>query len=335
MSTQPHLSILFPCRDAERTVDEALDSLVHQTYGDFEVVAIDDGSTDSTVSRLAAWANRDSRIRVIDIEPAGIVTAINTAAANARGDLLVRMDADDISAPQRLEKQVRLLQAHPNLAACGTQVRYFPRSVVRDGARRYEAWINSVNTPDEIERDLFVECPIPHPTLAVRRHAFEEVGGYRETGWPEDYDLVLRLWRAGWQLGKVPEVLLHWREGSDRLSRTDPRYSEGAFCECKVHFLSARTCNRPVVICGAGPVGKAFARALQNKGHTIAAFVDLDPRKIGQTIHGAPVIKRAGIGAFPDAYFLAAVASAQARQEIRQYLSDTGLREIKEFCAVA
>ena len=161
------------------------------------------------------------------------------------------------------------------------------------------------------------------------------MGGYRETGWPEDYDLVLRLWKAGWQLGKVPEVLLHWREGSDRLSRTDPRYSEGAFRECKVHFLSARTCNRPVVICGAGPVGKAFARALQNKGHTIAAFVDLDPRKIGQTIHGAPVIKRAGIGAFPDAYFLAAVASAQARQEIRQYLSDTGLREIEEFCAVA
>jgi len=329
------LSVLLPCRDVEHTVDQALDSLVTQTYGDFEIVAVNDGSTDSTVSRLAAWAGRDSRIRVIDNEPAGIVTALNTAAAASRCDLLVRMDADDISAPQRLEKQVRLLHEQPTLAGCGAQVRYFPRSVVRDGARRYEAWINSVNTTNEIERDLFVECPIPHPTLAIRRHAFEEVGGYRETGWPEDYDLVLRLWRAGFQLGKVPEVLFHWREGSDRLSRTDPRYSEGAFRECKVHFLSTRIRNRPVVICGAGPVGKAFARELQNTGHTVAAFVDLDPRKIGQTIYGAPVIKRTGIGTFPDAYFLAAVASAQARQEIRDYLGATGLEEIRDFCAVA
>ena len=335
MNNQPHLSVLLPCRDAERTIDEALESLVQQTYDDLEVVAINDGSTDSTASRLAVWAERDSRIRVFETEPAGIVSAINTAAAKARGDMLVRMDADDISTTQRLERQVMLLHEHPDFAGCGAQIRYFPRSTVRDGARRYESWINSVNSPAEIERDLFVECPIPHPTLAIRRSAFEAVGGYHETGWPEDYDLVLRLNEADFRLGKVPEVLLHWRERPDRLSRTDPRYSEDAFRKCKVHFLSARTRNRPVVICGAGPAGKAFARELQNTGHTIAAFVDLDPRKIGQTIHGAPVIKRAGIGAFPDAYFLAAVASAHARQEIRSYLSDVGLKETDDFCAVA
>jgi glycosyltransferase involved in cell wall biosynthesis len=335
LKNQPHLSVLLPCRDAERTIDDALESLVQQTYDNLEVVAVNDGSTDATASRLAVWAERDSRIRVIETEPAGIVSAINAAAAKARGDLLVRMDADDISANQRLERQVMLLHEHPDFAGCGTQIRYFPRSTLRDGARRYESWINSVNTPAEIERDLFVECPIPHPTLAIRRSAFEAVGGYHETGWPEDYDLVLRLNEADFRLGKVPEVLLHWRERPDRLSRTDPRYSEDAFRKCKVHFLGARVRDRPVVVCGAGPVGKAFAIELQAQDHTIVAFVDLDPRKLGQTIHGAPVIEPTDITAFPHAYFLAAVASVQARQEIRNYLSGSGRKEMDDFCAVA
>ena len=106
------------------------------------------------------------------------------------------------------------------------------------------------------ERDLFVECPIPHPSLVVRTAAFERVGGYRDTEWPEDYDLVLRLWQEGYRLGKVPEVLLEWREGDQRLSRTDPRYGEEAFRRCKVHYLGHRLAGRSVVVWGAGPVGR-------------------------------------------------------------------------------
>ncbi|UCG88268.1 MAG: glycosyltransferase [Gemmatimonadota bacterium] len=335
MTTVPRVSVLLPCRNAESTLREAVRSLVGQTYGDIEVIAVDDGSTDSTSHLLAAWNERDSRVRVVCTEARGIVATLNKAAATARGELLARMDADDVAAPQRFEKQVELLDATPALAACGTQVRYFPRDTVRDGARRYEEWVNSINTPKEIERDLFVECPLPHPTLLVRREAFERAGAYRDARWPEDYDLVLRLWRAGYRLGKVAEPLLDWREGPDRLSRTDARYSEAAFRRCKVTYLEHRIRNRPVVICGSGPVGKAFALELQHQGHHVVAFLDLDPRKIGQTIHGAPVVKPTAIRDYPQAYFLAAVASPESRSEIRTYLSEAGLCEIADFCAVA
>ena len=331
----PRVSVLLPCRDAASTLDEAMASLTAQTFDDFEVVAVDDGSADGTGEALARWAARDPRIHTERIPPQGIVAALRIAAGYARGELLARMDADDIALPRRLERQVALLDTNPDVVACGTRVRYIPRELVRDGARRYESWINDVVQPEEIERDLFVECPIPHPSLIVRRMAFERAGGYRDAGWPEDYDLVLRLWQEGGRLGKVPEVLLEWREGGERLSRNDPRYSEDAFRRCKVHYLKRRIAERPVVVWGAGPVGKAFARALQSAGEVVVAFVDLDPRKIGQVIHEAPVLRPSDIGGYRSAYVVAAVGSTEARAEIRASLAAAGFREPAECCAVA
>lgn len=312
-----------------------MQSMVDQTFESIEIIAVDDGSTDQTNTMLKEWESRDRRLRCIETHPRGIVSALNLAAETARGELLARMDADDIADPLRLEMQVNLLDTSRQMAACGTLIRYFPRSNVRDGARRYEKWINAVVSPEEIERDMFVECPIPHPTLVLRRDAFEYVGGYRANSWPEDYDLILRLWESGHILGKVPISLLEWRESPNRLSRTDSRYGEVAFRECKAKYLGKRIAGRKVVVCGSGPVGKAFGLALQANSHVLAAFVDLDPRKIGQTIHGATVVHPNAVGDFLDCYFLAAVGSAKGRGEIRSMLIEAGLNEPAEFCAVA
>ncbi len=327
--------MLLPCRNAAATLDEALASIARQTLSDFELIAVDDGSSDDTPSILAEWARRDSRINAVSTPPKGIVAALNTAAECAQGDVLARMDADDIAAPQRLERQLAFLDSHRDLVACGSRIRYMPRARLKDGALRYERWINSVVTADDIERDLFVECPIPHPTLVMRKAAFDAVGEYRDNGWPEDYDLLLRFWESDYLFGKVPDVLLDWREGPDRLSRTDSRYSEDAFRACKAHYLRSRTAGRSVVVWGAGPVGKAFARALQREDHTVVAFVDLDPRKIGEIIHGAPVIHPSAIGEYRAAYVVAAVGSPGAREEIRASLRRAGRDEPEEFCAVA
>jgi glycosyltransferase involved in cell wall biosynthesis len=335
VAAAPRTSFLVPCRDAADTLDDALHSLVHQTADDFEVVIVDDGSAYRTRRALDAWATRDARIRIVRTARQGIVTALNRAAAAARGTIFARMDADDIAEPERLERQLALLDASPDLAACGTAIRYFPRRTLRGGARRYEAWINGVTAPDAIERDLFVECPLPHPTVVIRRDAFEAVGGYRDMGWPEDYDLVLRLWAARYRLGKVPHTLLRWRDGSARLSRRDARYAPEAFRRCKVHFLRHRTGDRPIVVWGAGPVGKAFARTLADAERTIEAFVDLDPRKIGQEIHGAPVIPPSAITHYRHAYVLAAVGQPPARAAIRRALHAAGFREPVDCCAVA
>jgi glycosyltransferase involved in cell wall biosynthesis len=329
--------VLLPVRDGATHLEEAVASIEAQTLADLEVIAVDDGSSDETPDLLHAWAACDRRVRVLRQEPSGIVTALERARSEARGRYLARMDADDVAAPERLAAQLELMERHPDLTACGTLVEYFPRDLVREGARRYEAWINAAVTPDQIERALFVECPLAHPTFFLRASAVADVGGYRDRGWPEDYDLLLRLWASGGRFAKVPETLMRWREGERRLSRTDHRYAPAAFRACKVHHLT-RTLLRgrdSVVIWGAGPVGKALSRDLAREGVRLDAFVDLDPRKIGQQIHGAPVVDTQGGLALRSSYHLAAVGQPGARRRLVALLAGAGLVEVADFVAVA
>lgn len=333
----PPISVLLPVRDGAAHLEEAAASLEAQTEGDFEVLAVDDGSTDATPEVLAAWSARDPRVRVLRQEPAGIVAALERARAHARGRWLARMDADDVCDPERFRLQRALLEGSPALAGCGSWVRYFPRHRLRDGARRYEEWLNGSAAPAEVSREIFVECPLAHPTFFLRADAVEAVGGYRDLGWPEDYDLVLRLWGAGHALANVPRVLLHWREGEGRLSRTHGAYDPQAFVACKVHHLRATLLRggRGAAVWGAGPVGKAFARALLAAGTPVAAFVEVDRRKIGQEIHGAPVLDTPGGLALQGVLHLAAVGQPGGRQTLRGLLREGGLEELRDFVAVA
>ncbi len=344
----PRVSVLLPCRDAAPWLPDCIASLGAQTEGSFEVLTLDDGSVDGTRGLLEAWAERDPRVRLLTAAGSGIVAALNRLAAAARAPVLARMDADDVARPERFARQLALLRARPAVVACGTGVRYVPPGEAGSGTRRYEAWLNALHEPGELARDLFVECPIAHPTLMVRRVAFEAVGGYRDRGWPEDYDLVLRLAGASGQLANVAEVLLDWRLHPRRLSGRDRRYAPDAFRRLKIHALRRGPVpgDRPLVVWGAGKVGKAFARAWQAEGALprIVAFVDLDLRKIGQTIHDAPVIdpetleaRFRGAAGRPERrpFVLAAVGSPGARGEIRGALEAMGARELEDFRAVA
>jgi glycosyltransferase involved in cell wall biosynthesis len=329
--------VLLPARDGGRHLPECIASLEAQTCRGFEVIAVDDGSTDDTPELLRAWASRDARVRVLRQDPRGLVAALEHARAHARARYLARMDADDVAAPERLERQLDLMEARPDLTGCGCGIRYFPEALIKDGARRYQEWINDLIDPEQIARDLFVECPIAHPTFFVRADAVAAVGGYRDLGWPEDYDLLLRLWEAGGRFAKVPAPLLHWREGPGRLSRVHPSYGPDAFRRLKVEALR-RTLLRDrngVLVWGAGPTGKAFARALRDASLTVRAFVDLDRRKIGQVVHGAPVVPPARVNDFRGAFCVAAVGQPGARAEIRAALEALGWRETLDFVAVA
>lgn len=335
--TAAPVSVLLPVRDGAEHLSECIASLRAQTDGDFEVVAVDDGSRDATQDLLRSWASVDPRVRVLTQEPAGLVVALERARSHARGRWLARMDADDAALPGRLAAQRALMERDACLVGCGCGVRYVPRERIRGGALRYERWLNGLTTPEALARDLFVECPLAHPTFFLRADAVAAIHGYRDLGWPEDYDLLLRLWRAGGRFGTVPEVLLQWREGERRLSRTHPSYSAAAFRRCKAHHLAATLLSGRdgVVVWGAGPTGKAFARALEVENIPIRAFVDLDPRKVGQRIRGAPVLSPAGVQEYRNSFCVAAVGQAGARAEIRASLAALGWREGTDFVAVA
>jgi glycosyltransferase involved in cell wall biosynthesis len=337
--TTPLVSVLLPVRDAGPYLEACLASLHRQTLAEHEVVAVDDGSGDGSLDTLRRWAGSDPRVRVLAQPRAGLVAALNAGLDACRGPVVARMDADDVCHPRRLELQLRLLEERPDVGVVGCGIRFFPRRAVAGGFRRYETWLNSLVRHAEMARERFVESPLAHPSAVVRRPLLAAAGGYRDCGWPEDYDLWLRLFGTGVVFAKVPDPLLFWREHGARLTRRDPRYGVDAFLRCKAHFLLEGPLRaRPrVLLWGAGRTGRRLATHLLAGGGEVAAFVDIDPAKIGRTARGRPVVAPDDLPGLlaPGTLVLAAVAARGARGLIRARLDGVGLAEGSDYYCVA
>jgi hypothetical protein len=325
-------------RDGGEALLSCLDSLAAQTLADHEVVAVDDGSRDGSGDRLRARAARDPRLRVLATPPRGLVPALALALAEARAPVVARMDADDLAHPRRLEAQVSRLaeDAAVDVLGCRVAIGARPGHAPGAGMRAYVDWVNGLVDHDAIARDRFVESPLVHPSVAMRTAALRSLGGWREFDGPEDYDLWLRAFEAGLRFAKLPEVLLEWRDSPGRLTRTDPRYAPAAFARLKAEALArGPLAARPAVVWGAGPVGKGFARALRAAGVRVRAFVEVDPRKIGQRVHGVSVVALDAAAALRPAVHLAAVGQKGARERARAEAARLSLADGRDFFAVA
>lgn len=330
----PLVSVLLPYRDADATIEEALESVLAERGVDLEVIAADDGSTDGGPTKVARLAARDARVVPIATGGIGIAGALSRATAAARGELLARMDGDDVSVGGRLALQVEALRRDARLGVVGARVEAFSAGAVGEGMLRYVAWLNSILTPEEHAREIFVESPLCHPSVMIRRAALTQVGGFRETSWAEDYDLWLRLDAAGVHMAKIPELGLRWRHREGRATFTDPRYAIRRFLEAKGHYLASRLGGGlPVAIWGAGKTGRVLARALARNGLQAQQFIDIDPRKIGRLAQGAPIVDPSRLERGRHTVVVA-VGARGARALIREHLSGRGFIEGRDYlCA--
>jgi glycosyltransferase involved in cell wall biosynthesis len=328
------VSVLMPYRNAAATIEEAAASILSQEGVALELVAVDDGSRDDGAERMRALAARDARVVLVQGEGRGIVPALMRGLAVAQGGVVARMDSDDVALPGRLARQVEALAGDPRLGAVGTRVATI--GVDREGMRRYVAWQNGVVDAADHARDIFVEAPLCHPSVALRREALDAVGGWHDPPWPEDYDLWLRLDAAGCHLAKVPEVLLHWRLHPGSLTVTDSRYSPDRIREAKAFYLAPRLAarGRPVAVWGAGPTGKRLARALEAHGVRAQRFVDIDPRKIGRTTRRAPIVPPEALVRGED-MVVVAVGVRGARELVRAHLVAREFVEGADFVCAA
>jgi glycosyltransferase involved in cell wall biosynthesis len=209
----PAISVIMPVYNAERYLAEALDSLLAQTFRDFEVILIDDGSTDDTVAILDRYSARDERIRLIRRPNTGLTKALNECLKLARGEFVARMDADDVCAPARLEKQVAYLRNHPDVVLLGGAYELI------DGGGRFLRRV--IQPQDDVTLQqicLTGRNPMCHPLAMMRREAILKAGGYDESYLvAQDLDLWLRLGEVG-KLANLPDVLLQYRQHEDSVS---------------------------------------------------------------------------------------------------------------------
>ena len=308
------VSVLLPVRDAAPTLAASLRSVSRQRLRDLECIVVDDGSQDESLAIAQRHAACDPRFRVIAQPAQGIVAALAHGLGECRAPLVARHDADDCMHRERLALQVEALDRSPGLAGVGCHVRLFPRSAIGPGMRAYEAWLASVRTPGDVRREAFVECPLAHPTLVLRREVLD-AHAYRDLGWPEDYDLVLRLLGAGHELGVVPRRLLACEQSVREVVRLarEPRYW----------------------LWGYGGTGRALAKALRAHDRHPDAIVELHPRRIGQRIQGAPVIAPRDLGTPGALPLVVSVAGADARGLIRAELTRRGFCEGADYVCAA
>jgi len=264
----PTISVLLPVRDAGAWLAPSLASLRRQTFADFEVIAIDDGSTDGSGDALERAAARDRRLRVVHTTARGLPAALNTALGLARGRLIARHDADDLSHRRRFELQHAHLETHPRTTALGTRLRLFPAGAIGPGMRRWEAWHNALLDHDAMARDALIDSPLAHGTAVVSRAALERIGGWRERGWPEDVDLWLRLIGDGARLAKLPVTLYAWRRHRGSATHRDPRYTRDRYDALRVDALERGPLRgaRSVTVVGVGASLARWQGLLSGRG---------------------------------------------------------------------
>lgn len=215
----PKVSVIMPAYNAEKYIKEAIDSILAQTFTDFEFIIIDDGSTDGTAEIIRTY--HDCRIKYLkNAQNAGIVFSLNRGLDIARGVYIARMDADDISLPERFEKQTVYMDEHPDIAVCGTAMELFCDSKVI--GRRFPS-----KEPEKLKVDLFFSCGIAHPSVMMRRAVITRLGGYDPMyNGMEDYELWCRVAET-YRLTVLPEILLRYRIHHAQVTQNpSPRYKE-------------------------------------------------------------------------------------------------------------
>lgn len=212
-SKEPTVTVVLPVYNGEQYLHAAIDSVLSQTFTDFELMLLDDGSTDGSLRIMESYASNDERCVVLTRENRGLVATLNEGIARARGRYIARMDADDIALPERLALQVAYLNANKSCVCVGSAV-----ELMDELGRKLIVW-PQLQTDHEIQHEcLKGHTAVCHPAALLRTDALRASGGYRQEMYPaEDLDLWLRLGEMG-ALSNLPQVLLRYRMHSASIS---------------------------------------------------------------------------------------------------------------------
>ena len=343
MAARDGVSVVLPVHNAGSYLAPAVKSILEQKDVEVELILVDDHSNDDAVHQL----QDDHRLNIFKSPGRGIVQALNHGIEKAKFPFVARMDADDLAHPDRLKLQMALFRSQPEIDICGTLVEIFSDLQLQQGYRHYQTWINAQVNHQQISNAMFVESPIPHPSAMFRKALWDELGGYHESKWPEDYDFWCRAFLASKQFAKPENIrLLRWRDHGRRLSRTDDRYNKEMFMRCKAYYLAQylssvyQAHNKlNVSIWGTGPTGLKLHDYLIEYSSThaisIDSFYDINSKMRGREKRQKPVYV-VEIGNSRDSLamdrfkqtgnlLLVAVGARGARSEMNQYLSFCGL----------
>ena len=328
----PLISILIPFKNTANFLPECITSVIGQNYSNWELIIIDDNSTDASFSIVESYANTDSRIKLFKNTGQGIIEALRLALHKSTGELITRMDSDDIMTPNKLEVLSKNLIKHGKGHLAVGQVKYFSETGIGEGYAKYEKWLNGLIATGTNYTDIYKECVIPSPCWMVYKEDLLACGAFNPDRYPEDYDLAFRFYKQALKCIACNVVLHHWRDYEVRTSRTHEHYAENHFIELKLHYFLKLDYikDKPLVVWGAGNKGKVLAKNLVKK-EIAFHWICNNPNKIGRDIYGQILKPFSFLETIKNPQSIITVANSASQEYIKTYLKQQQMQPMKDY----
>lgn len=328
----PLVSILTPFKNVSDYIEECIASVISQTYKHWELLIVDDHSSDDSYAKVESFAKNDNRIKLIKNEGNGIIDALQLAFKSSQGDYITRMDSDDIMTENKLEVMVNQLETHGKQHVALGLVKYFSATGISDGYAKYEAWLNRLTKTGNNYSEIYKECVIASPCWMLHREDLLACDAFNPNRYPEDYDLTFRFYERGFKCIPNNELLHHWRDYSTRTSRTQEHYAQNYFLDIKLHYFLKLDydVSRPLTIWGAGFKGKTIAKSLVEKGIPFYWICD-NEKKIGKEIYGVKLQPFEDLKHINNPQTIVTVANSDAQNEIVSYFEDLKMTSMTDY----
>jgi glycosyltransferase involved in cell wall biosynthesis len=324
MQTQsPLVTIIMAVKDTAPYLPACIDSILNQTYKNWELIAVNDHSSDDSPRILRDYEKTDKRIRVFDSSQPKLIPTLQVGYRETKGSLINRMDSDDKMPDYKIQVLVdEWIKYGKGTVIAGGTKHFVDEGSVGKGFIRYENWLNKVAKSNSHYQEIYRECVIPSHCWLIHKDDFDAVGAFDPVIYPEDYDLCFRIYKLGLHVIGIDKILHHWRDRSNRISRTWEEYKDNRYFNLKLHFFYQidRDYRRPLVLWGAGKNGKDFAKILQSYDDQFHWVCDSE-RKIGKDIYNVRLEHFNEIKKISNPQVLIVVASPDGQQQILNHLT--------------
>ena len=329
---QPLISILIPFKDTEAYLTDCINSVLDQSWKNWEMILVDDFSTDDSYNLVEVFSKKDNRIKLLKNTNKGIIGALQLAFKNSNGTFITRMDSDDIMHQQKLEVLTNNLINHgKNHVAIGL-VNYFSEDDIGDGYMKYENWLNELTKTGNNFSEIYKECVIPSPCWMIHRDDLIACDAFNLNRYPEDYDLTFRFYEKDYTCISCNQILHYWRDYPTRSSRTHEHYALNYFLDIKMHYFLKLDydASRPLVVWGAGFKGKTIAKTLINNKIPFY-WICTNPKKIGKKIYKQKMLNFNSIEQLENPQSIISVANENAQTYIKTYMQKLNKKHMVDY----
>ncbi len=325
------ISILIPVKNGSAFIEECITSILKQTIINWEIMIVNDHSTDNTLAILNQFEKSHSNIKVYNNIDSGIIGALRLAYAKSNGNYITRMDADDIMLSNKLEVLYRnLINNGKGYVATGL-VKYFSQNTLGNGYVEYQNWLNKLTSTGSNYNEIYKECVIPSPSWMLHKEDLDLCDAFEPNIYPEDYDLCFRFYEHNLTVIPCGEIIHKWRDYPTRTSRTDNHYTNNTFIPLKCsYFIKLDYDNKlPLILWGAGKKGKAIANELI-KYNIPFSWITNNQKKIGHNIYGHTIQNANLFNIQNQQQYIIAIANKEEQLTIKKLLNKQ--QKVYFFC---